>query len=59
VSAPLRFGLIGAGRIAETYVQAFAGLAAEGIATIAAVADVRPEAAGALAGRLGCPAVES
>jgi predicted dehydrogenase len=59
VSAPLRFGLIGAGRIAETYVQAFAGLAAEGIATIAAVADVRPEAAGALAGRLECPAFES
>lgn len=60
--APFRFGLVGAGRIAETYAQAFAGLAAEGaapIAVLAAVADVRPEAAAALAGRLGCPAFES
>jgi predicted dehydrogenase len=59
LSAPLRFGLIGAGRIAETYVQAFAGLEEAGIATIAAVADVRPEAALALARRIGCPAFES
>jgi predicted dehydrogenase len=60
--APFRFGLVGAGRIAETYAQAFAGLAAEGtapVAVLAAVADVRPEAAAALAGRLGCPAFES
>ena len=60
MSAPLRcglrFGLIGAGRIAETYVQAFAG---QERARIAAVADVRPEAAFALAGRLGCPAFAS
>jgi len=52
----LRFGLIGAGRIAEAYVQAFAG---QERARIVAVADVRPEAAFALAGRLGCPAFAS
>jgi len=52
----LRFGLIGAGRIAEAYVQAFAG---QERARIVAVADVRPEAAFALAGRLGYPAFAS
>jgi predicted dehydrogenase len=59
VSEPLRFGLIGAGRIAETYVQAFAALAEAGAARIAAVADVRPEAAQGLAQRLECPAFAS
>lgn len=59
MSAPLRFGLVGAGRIAETYVQAFERLAAAGIAEIIGVADVRAEAAGALAGRLGCPSFAS
>jgi predicted dehydrogenase len=59
MSEPLRFGLIGAGRIADTYVQAFAGLAEAGVARIAAVADVRPEAAQGLAERLGCPAFAS
>ncbi|MEA2562813.1 MAG: hypothetical protein QOH06_4317 [Acidobacteriota bacterium] len=53
---PLRFGLIGAGRIAESYAQAFEG--AEGV-RVAGVADVRPEAAGSLARRLGCPAFAS
>ncbi|HEY0513678.1 MAG TPA: Gfo/Idh/MocA family oxidoreductase [Thermoanaerobaculia bacterium] len=57
MSAPLRFGLVGAGRIADTYVQAFAGLS--DLAEIAGVADVRPEAASALARRLGCPAFAS
>lgn len=56
MSAPLRFGLVGAGRIAEVYAPAFAGV--EG-AAIAAVADARTEAARALAGRLGCPAFGS
>lgn len=52
----LRFGLVGAGRIAESYVQAFAGMED---AVIAAVADVRPEAARAVAERLGCPSYPS
>lgn len=56
MSDPLRFGLVGAGRIAECYAQAFEG--ADG-AQVAAVADVRPEAARSLAGRLGCPAFDS
>jgi predicted dehydrogenase len=59
VSAPLRFGLVGAGRIAETYAQAFERLAVAGIAEIAGVADVRPEAGPALAGWLGCPSFTS
>jgi predicted dehydrogenase len=59
VSAPLRFGLVGAGRIAETYAQAFERLAVAGTAEIAGVADVRSEAAGALAGWLHCPSFTS
>jgi predicted dehydrogenase len=59
VSAPLRFGLVGAGRIAETYAQAFERLAVAGVAEISGVADVRPEAAGALADRLRCPSFTS
>ena len=56
MSGPLRFGLVGAGNIASAYAQAFAGLQG---AVLAAVADTRPEAAQALAGRLGCPAFAS
>jgi len=56
MSDPLRFGLVGAGRIAEAYAQAFEG--AEGV-RVAAIADVRPEAARSLASRLGCPAFRS
>ncbi len=56
MSGSLRFGLVGAGRIAESYAQAFEG--ADGVKVVG-VADVRPEAAGALAKRLGCPAFES
>lgn len=59
MSAPLRFGLVGAGRIAGTYAQAFEGPEVAPFATIAGVADVDPKAARALAGRLGCPAFES
>ncbi len=51
MSEPLRFGLVGAGAIAQTYAQAFADSAE---AKAVAVADVRPEAAEALAERLGC-----
>ena len=57
--APLRFGLVGAGRIAETYVQAFEGPEVARAATIAGVVDIDLKAARALAGRLGCPAFES
>lgn len=53
---PLRFGLIGAGAIAQTHVQAFA---ATDVATLNAVADCRPEAAQALAETADCPAFES
>src|SRR5271167_5238309 len=47
----LRFGLVGAGRIGNAYAQAFETAAA---AELVAVADVRPDAAQALAHRAGC-----
>jgi predicted dehydrogenase len=53
---PLAFGLVGAGAIAQAYSQAFRGLAA---ARVAAVADLRPAAARALAEELGCAAFAS
>jgi predicted dehydrogenase len=49
----LRFGLIGAGRIADSYVQAFR---AAPNAALVAVADVREDAAKAMAEAAGCPA---
>jgi len=49
----LRFGLVGAGAIAQTYAQAFSQ-ATEACAV--AVADVREDAARALAERLECAA---
>ena len=49
----LRFGIVGAGAIAQTYAQTFAG---SQLARAAAVADVRFDAAGALAERLDCAA---
>ena len=56
MSKKLRFGIVGAGSIAQAYVQAFekcqTGL-------VVAVADVRAGAAKALAERLRCPAYES
>jgi predicted dehydrogenase len=52
----LRFGLIGAGRIADSYVQAFRSASN---ATLVAVADVRPETAKALAEAAGCQAFTS
>jgi len=55
-AAPVVFGMVGAGAIAQAYSQAFRGLAA---ARVAAVADVRPEAARALAEELGCAAFAS
>jgi predicted dehydrogenase len=52
----VRFGLIGAGGIAQAYAQAFEDC---DVAHIVAVADVRPEAAAALGERLGCPGFAS
>src|SRR5262245_13947213 len=52
----VRFGLVGAGGIAQAYAQAFENCHH---AVIVAVADVRVEAAQALAERLRCPAYHS
>jgi predicted dehydrogenase len=56
VSESIQFGLIGAGGIAQSYLQVFAGLKS---ARIAAVADVRLEAATSAAEALGCDAFGS
>lgn len=48
---PVKFGLVGAGGIAQAYAQAFGKTA---IAQLVGVADVRPEAAAAMAESLGC-----
>jgi predicted dehydrogenase len=52
----LKFGLIGAGGIAQAYAQAFEKST---IAQLVAVVDVRPEAAQALAERLSCQSFDS
>jgi predicted dehydrogenase len=52
----LRFGLVGAGRIAEAYAQAFDGLK---LGRLIGVADVRAEAARGLALRVGCRGYDS
>ena len=56
VNDSLAFGLIGAGGIAQSYLQVFSGLKA---AHIAAVADVRLDAATSAAEALGCEAFGS
>lgn len=52
----LDFGLVGAGGIARAYVQAFAACET---ARLVAVADIRGEAARALAGEAGCESFDS
>jgi len=52
MKSPIRFGLIGAGGIAQTYAQVFQALDE---VKLTAVADVRPDAARALAETAGCP----
>jgi predicted dehydrogenase len=51
--ASLRFGLVGAGRIGQTYAQAFSGTPN---ASLTAVADVTAEATATLAKQSGCKA---
>lgn len=52
----LAWGLIGAGRIAQAYVQAFN---ASHAAQLVAIADIRPEAVARLAYQAGCAAYTS
>jgi predicted dehydrogenase len=52
----LKFGLVGAGGIAQSYAQAFDQCPG---AKLVAVADVRPEAAKAMGEAFGCPSFES
>jgi predicted dehydrogenase len=53
---PLTLGIVGAGRIAQTYAQVLAGCAS---VEVAAVADPDPVAASALGSKLSCPTVGS
>jgi predicted dehydrogenase len=52
----VRFGIVGAGRIAESYVAAFESAKN---ARLTAVADVQPGMAKAMAGKAGCASFES
>jgi len=56
MSDKLKFGIVGAGRIAQAYAEAFETC---GTARLVAVADVQPDAAHALAGRAGCQSYDS
>ena len=56
MSGPLAFGLVGAGRIAQSYVTAFDGLPE---ARLVGVADVRPDAAASLAEAARCESYAS
>jgi predicted dehydrogenase len=52
----LKFGLVGAGRIAQSYIDAFKGVES---AKLVAIADISLNAAQGLAQQIGCPAYES
>lgn len=52
----IKFGLVGAGAIARSYVQAFKN---SNYGELVAIADVRPEAAAALAKEANCPSYNS
>ncbi len=56
MSDKVRFAMVGAGAISQSYAQAFEACAS---AQLVAVADVRPEAAKALAQGFKCPSYES
>jgi predicted dehydrogenase len=56
MSQRVRFGLVGAGGIAQAYVQAFAQTAS---AELVAIADIRADAAASLATTAGCPSFQS
>ena len=56
MSGPVKLGIVGAGAIAQSYVQA---LRNSDLARIVAVADLRSEAARALAEGADCAAFES
>lgn len=60
MSAPLRLGLVGAGRIAAVYAEALESASPwPAPACFAGVADPLPEAAAAFAARVGCPGFDS
>ncbi len=52
MSAPVRFGLVGAGGIAQSYLEVLCGLDE---VNVVGVVDPRPEAVDAAAAKLGCP----
>ncbi|MBW4467183.1 MAG: Gfo/Idh/MocA family oxidoreductase [Pegethrix bostrychoides GSE-TBD4-15B] len=56
MNSPVKFGLVGAGGIAQSYLQAFATCE---VAELVAVADLRPEAAKAMAETAKCQSFES
>jgi len=56
MSDAVKFGLVGAGGIAQAYLQVFSGLIG---AQITAVADIRADAAASAAEALGCQAFDS
>jgi len=56
MQSPVRFALVGAGRIAQSYMAAFAGCEQ---AALVGVMDTQPDAASALGAAAGCPSFTS